>query len=209
MASSLTIVVVKITFLVSTGTICRENLSSKNWVEKDRTMLSKVHFTSVEISFGKKLLMVFKKPFSAGGQMLFPRVCLREHLRENYPKNSSLFELLSQEIWLVLSERLSTAAEKSFWNRNVLKILQNYRKLSSNTVSRCYRFCVPCVQRNILGGILRKEQKIFAAFLAWRTLQKTENIRIFERKNYGCCCQKCVPRVSKNILSEKLKVDFC
>ena len=115
--------------------------------------------------------------------------CPGEHLREIYPKISSLFELLSQENWLVLSERLSTAAEKSFWNRNVLKILQNYRKLSSNTVSRCYKFCVPRVQRNILGGILRIEQKVFAAFLAWRTLQKTENIRFFERKIYGCCCE--------------------
>ena len=51
-----------------------KNLSSKNGVEKDRTMLSKVHFTSVEISFGKNLLIFLKKRFSAGGQKLFPRV---------------------------------------------------------------------------------------------------------------------------------------
>ena len=53
----------KLHFMCAEEHFVEKNLSSKNLFEKVRTMLSKVHFTSVEICFGKKICHKFEEKF--------------------------------------------------------------------------------------------------------------------------------------------------
>ena len=119
---------VRIIFYVCRGTTWRKNLSYKKWLNKVRTMLSIVHFTSVEMCFGKRFSYFRRRTFWRVDNSAFH--VSREHSCGGFLKKKFLvvFELLSQEIWTVLSVLFSTASGERFWkgkNWKLMLIIEN------------------------------------------------------------------------------------
>ena len=150
-------------------------------------MLSKVHFTSVEIRFGKTFLILLKKIFSAGWHKSFPRAVVNICEKFFSKKVSIFFQTLEKVNLADLIRTAFNSCRGTFLETKVLETFVNYRKLSSNTVSRCYKVCVSRLQRKFLWDNLRINLNLFCCCSSMKRFgEKLKLLKIFERNIFGC-----------------------
>ena len=111
---------VRITFQVCRGTFCGKKtfLWNLSWEGSEDVVESEFHVCRDML--WEKISHAFEDTF-LGWWTKVLSTCRGEHLWEVFPKNSSLVELVSLEIWLVLSELFSTGAWERFCKRKFLK----------------------------------------------------------------------------------------